>query len=311
MAVQAVIHRGFNRVLLYGNSWIGQRSVVNRIRKLHLPVVCDFNEWFLWSKSTRGIVIDQILFRNFCAPKLSGIIGISSFWENYANRLKKPMILIPAMGDSEFADLDDSRGKVFNVVYVGALFRRDLPQTMVNGIRMAVQRGCDFRFIILGNPMLWPEALRTTRELAADPLLRDRIEITGWVERERLREIYGEAGAFLLLRGEDWESRASSATRLPEFLSTGRPVITYLTNDVATYLQHRKHAWLLPQGDAPKELADAICYLSANGEEAWKLGRAGRNISQVKNCFKRHGERLKGFLDALASSTQIEAKSLD
>jgi glycosyltransferase involved in cell wall biosynthesis len=299
MATKALRQRGFDRVLLYGSSWTGLRAVVGRMHRAAVPMVADLNEWFLWDQRPLMVVLDQNLFRRFAAPRLAGIAGISVFWDDYARRLGKPVILIPALGDDEFEDLEAPSSDVFNLVYVGVLFRRDLPLTMIDGVRAAAQRGCKFRFIILGRPNLFPAATEALRQLQADPLLHNRVEITGWVERERLREVYREAGAFLLLRGNDWESRASFPTRLPEFLASGRPVITSMTGDAAFHLQHRQNAWLLPEGHEPERLADAICHLAVHREEATQIGRAGRVVARKEFCFRVHGQRLKEFLDRL------------
>lgn len=300
MAAKAVQQRGFDRVLLYGDTWSILRDAIDRMRRAAVPIVADLNEWNLWNPLAR-MVLDQKLFRRFCVPKLSGIIGISVFWADYARHLGKPMILLPAMGDDEFANLETPNMDVFNLVYVGVLFRRDLPQTMIEGVRLATRRGCNFRLIIVGRRNLFPEAKAILRQLVADPLLRNRVEITGWIEQERLREVYRDAGAFLLLRGNDRESRASFPTRLLEFLASGRPVITSLTDDVALHFQHRHNAWLLPAGHEPEKLADAICHLAVHREEGIRIGRNGRDVANKNFCYRYHGQRLKEFLDGLRS----------
>ena len=300
-AAKAVQQRGFDRVLLYGGTWSILRDAIDRMRRAAVPMVADLNEWNLWDLTLSSAVLDQKLFRRFCVPKLSGIIGVSVFWADYARHLGKPMMLIPAMGDDEFVNLGTPNADVFNLVYVGVLFRRDLPQTMIEGVRLAAQRGCNFRLILLGRPDLFPEAKAILRQLEAEPFLRNRVEITGWVERERLREVYRDAGAFLLLRGNDRESRASFPTRLPEFLASGRPVITSLTDDAALHFQHRHNAWLLPEGHEPEKLADAICHLAVHREEGIRIGRNGRDVANKNFCYRYHGQRLKEFLDGLRS----------
>ena len=173
-----------------------------------------------------------------------------------------------------------ARGNGFSVVYVGVLFRRDLPDTMLDGVRVAIERGVDFTFSILGRPGGFPESVESVRRIEADPVFRNRVQIRGWVPRDHLRQIYSDAGSFLLLRQDDWISLASFPTRLPEFLSTGVPVITSRGENVDPYLKHRENAWLLPSGHAPQELADGISYLAAHRDEGLRIGRAGREVAR-------------------------------
>jgi glycosyltransferase involved in cell wall biosynthesis len=298
----AIRQRGFDRVYIYGSTWLGLREVLGRLGGTAMPVVADMNEWFRWHQGTRLEVLDQALFRRFCVPKLTGIVGISAFWAEYARAVAKPAILIPAMSDGEFDDLEPPGAGSFNVVYVGALLGRDLPQTMFKGLQLAAQQGCKFRFYIVGAVSPIQEATDMLQQLQTDPLLSARSEITGLIDRAhraRLREIYRNAGAFLLLRRNEWESRACFPTRLPEFLSCGRPVIVSNCGDAPLQLRHRESAWLLPEGDAPQELADAISHLAANPQERRQIGEAGRELAKSAYDFRLHGKRLNEFLDGL------------
>jgi glycosyltransferase involved in cell wall biosynthesis len=298
-ALETVRQRGFDRILLYGQTWQGLGASVRQFAKAGLPMVVDLAEWWRWGQGFRQISVDQGLFRRICMTKVSGIVGISTFWEEYARWLGKPMLRVPAMADEEFEDLGQRRSDAFKLVYVGMLFRRDLPQAMIDGVRLALRRGCQFTFVILGRANLFPEALRAVHQIQSDPLLSDNVEIAGWVERKRIEEVYRDAGAFLLLRDNVWESRVCFPTRLPEYLTTARPVITSDVGDASLYLRHKQNAWLLPGGHQPEKLAEAICQLAANREDGERIGQAGLDTARQELSFRHHGQRLRSFLDGL------------
>ena len=291
--------RAFNRLLLCGTNWSTMRAVVRRAGALGLPMVADFNEWFLFNRRPAREWLDQELFRRLCVPRLGGLVGISPLWEEYARSVGRRILLVPAMADDEFGNVVPRCGSALSLVYVGVLFRRDLPGTMLAGVRLAIERGVDVRFHILGGAGLFRESVETLQRIDADSVLRERVQVHGWVGREELRRIYGEAGAFVLLRQDDWEARASSPTRLPEYLSSGVPVITSSSENVAGYLEHAENAWLVPAGHAPKDVADAICYVAAHREDGMRIGQAGREVARTKLWFLSHGKRLKEFLDQL------------
>jgi glycosyltransferase involved in cell wall biosynthesis len=304
LAVMAC-EEGFDRILLYGPYWFSMRLVVKRLSQLRLPIIVDFNEWMLRDGRPVTEWLDQELFRRFCVPKLAGLVGISPFWESYANKVAKPMLLIPAMADDEFEDVHPCTGKEFNLVYVGALFGRDLPETMLDGVKLAIERGVHFTFHIIGRPGPFPESVKCLQRIATDPQLRTRVQVHGWVTRDQLLNSYSEASSFLLLRGNDWESLACSPTRLPEYLSLGVPVIYSNTKYLPGSLKHRENIFLLPEGNNPEELADAICHLVNHRDECIRIGRAGRELALSEFFFEKHGQHLKQFLDNLQQAVPI------
>jgi len=299
LAVQACRDHSFDRVLLYGTSWFNMRVVVKRMSQLHVPLVIDFTEWMLFKGRPIREWLDQELFRRICVPKLAGLVIISPFWESYARKVAKPFILISAMADDELADLTFCNTRDFNLVYVGILFHRDRPEIMLDGVRLAIERGVNIRFHIIGRPGSFPESTRIMRRIDADPLLRNRVLIHGWVSRDELLKCYSEASSFLLIRENDWESLACFPTRIPEYLSSGVPVITSKTTGLHSSFIHRENIWLLPAGNEAEKLADAIGYLATHQDDGKRIGLAGRELAKKEFAFDKHGRRLSQFFDSL------------
>lgn len=292
-------HRDINydRAILYGHSWLGLHKVTAALSRAGIPMAADMNEWWLWDARRAGTCIDQVLFRRHCLPKIRAILGISSFWEDYARRIGKRCMIVPAMADNEFQALPLPQFAPFNLVYTGFMFRRDLPQTLLQGVRLAIARGFDVHLVIVGKMDAFVEARAAVRRIQSDPELRHRTHITGWIERDELYRIYSRASAFVLLRNDDWETRVSFPTRIPEYLSTGRPVIASRAGDIGRYLVDGCDACLLDPGDHPDQLADVICELMSVPNKAQSIGRGGRQ-SVAAFSHELHGRRLKEFLDA-------------
>ena len=304
LAVRSCREQGCDRVILYGTNWFMMRSVVKRLSKLRILVIADFTEWWVINGGQFYQWLSEALFKCLCVSKLSGLIGISSFWKTYASKVAKPIILIPAMVDEVYNETIHVRSSEFIIVYVGPLFRRDLPEAMLDGILLAIDRGIQLQFHIIGSSGFFPESVRFVQRINKDPVLNKRVHLHGWISREKINHIYAEADSFLLLRGNDLQSVACFPTRLSEFLSTGVPVITSNTDNVSSYLKHLDNCYLLSPGNAPEELADAICYLVTHEKDRIKIGKAGQDLANQKMNFQHHGCRLKSFLDEL----QVEFK---
>jgi hypothetical protein len=71
---------------------------------------------------------------------------------------------------------------------------------------------------------------------------------------------------------------------------------------VGGVLQPRRDAWLLPPGDRPHELADAIAALAGNPEETRRIGCEGRETALREFSFRVQGPRLMDFLNACRCS---------
>jgi glycosyltransferase involved in cell wall biosynthesis len=279
---------------------MGLRTVVSEMSTLGVPIVADCNEWWLpFSGAGALLAPDQALFRWACEPKLSGIMGISHFWEDYSRAIGKPFIKIPALFDFGLVRPTQTVETCFTLVYAGMLFRRDLPEALIQGIRLALNRGCNLKVVLVGRTGVFPESRRAMRSIMRDPRLSSNCSVTGWVSGQEMGRIFERASAFVLLRDDSLEARASFPTRIPEYLASGRPVITSATYDLAGYLDHKRSAWLLPPGHQPEPLAEAIVALASDREMAKRIGSAGVAIAEQEFSLLGHGRRLKAFLDSL------------
>lgn len=300
---QAVQDRAIDVVILYGHSWYKFTRIVTDCHRQAVPVLMDCTEWHDFSIEMvldDGMWLDQEMFIYRLFPRLQGLIAISRLWEEYARLHRKPVIRIPAFGDTEIPQIPrtgESSGKRFTVVYLGAMVERELPQTMLQGVRLAVDRGYDIHMISVGRAEKTPAGRRAIASCQADPTLQSRVTFTGWVSDEEVRQYLAKADAFVLLRPDCREVRAAFPTRLPEYLHAGRPVILSAVGDMPVYFRHRENAWLLPPGDSPEALADAIVHLADHPEEARSIGQAGRETLLRDFSYLTQGRRLRAFLD--------------
>ena len=288
-AVQSELEKTpFDAVILMGESG----CVFNPIRKLaqkhRVPALGYPMEWF--APTVAGVLgfswFDQWLHRFLTYPRCNGIIGISRQWTEFSRARKIPSVVVPSF--SKYADdalppvISHEPGK-FRIVFVGRWFRRELPPTLFEALDLAIDRGVDFEVVVIGsagkaNSMSQAlEERPSLRQLALHPRVRDRIRFNGFMVGQALIDEMGQADAFVILREDNLETCSLFPTRLPEFLSTGKPVIVSDAGDLALYLNDRESACVIPPGDRPKELADAICFLAANPLEAKRIGEGGRD----------------------------------
>jgi glycosyltransferase involved in cell wall biosynthesis len=182
------------------------------------------------------------------------------------------------------------------------LYNRDLPTEMIRGFDLAMRNGVHVKMTIIGATDIWKVAKETIQTIRSDSRLRENISVTGYIPETQYDEILGRADAFVLLRPDTWESRACFPTRLPQFLCTGKPVITSNVGDIAMIFRDRVDICLLPTNNQAAALSDVIHFLASQREEARRIGIAGcEKAFQEFSCVK-HGIRLRDFLSSIQHS---------
>jgi glycosyltransferase involved in cell wall biosynthesis len=305
-------------MILIGETWYafdGLRRFCQArgIRVLGYPI-----EWFPpYLASVAGLSwFDQWMQRHVTYPNCDGIVGISRFWEGFASRRGIPATVVPSFskfGDDEIPQCTPEVHQKFRILFVGRWVRRELPATVFSALEIALERGVDLELVVLGSvgkSAALSQVLEerpALRRLAALPRVRERIRFLGFVPDEELIRQMHSADAFVLLRRQNRETQALFPTRLPEFLATGKPVIVSDAGDLSLYLKHGQSALVIPPGDHPQELADAIIFLATHPKEAQSIGRGGRVALEESFSQKKLAERLAGFIRTLLPSKRDAA----
>lgn len=306
MVERLLSQKHYDAVIAYGQSWhcFNQSSSMMRglgsICHRHGAVcLMDCTEWHALSRIQvlNGVLLDQWTLLHRVVPRLDGIIGISKFWVDYAQRRHLPVIHIPALGEADVpAPPAPRRAGPFRLTYLGQMAKRDLPAAMIESVRLAVRKGHDVQLVVVGGVDKLAAGRQLIGQVAADGELKDRVIFTGFVSSEEVQKRLADADALVLLRNDRRMDKACFPTRLPEYLRTGRPVILAETGDMTSYFQHGKSAWLVPAGDCPAAVADAILRLQQDPALAERIGRSGQQAAVEHFSYKKHGQRLADFL---------------
>lgn len=292
----------WDAIIYHGRSWLASKRFLKATRKHIVPVIPYQVEYhdFAFHLLASGQLADGAMYRKFILRKSPAMIGISRFWQQWADREHLPNVIIPA-----FADVDPNRQPIshprqmtdpFHIVFVGGWGARELPTTLFAGLERAVEQGVDVRLTVVG------DIGRSRTERAAQQDFRKRLRLkarttfAGWLSRDKLMEQLSQAHAFILLREDNRETQALFPTRLPEYLSLGIPLIVSTAGDLAVYLEHGKSAWLIPPGDAVEELAQAIVHLATHDDERRAIGRGGWEVATGPLAVAKLGRELLSFL---------------
>lgn len=297
-------------VLFYGSSYYAFDSLFELCRRAGVPSLTYEVEYPIstaWPRLLTGGYFDHSGYIRATLRRASGLIGISSFWAPVAESLGLPFQLIPSYLPDEIPTLArqlHSRGHkasgVFHVVTLGRWGPRECPRALLRGVRDAHCRGIPIRYTAIGMIGGGLSDYRIWKMCERDPVLREVVTMTGWLEATEKTALMQSADVFVILRRETRESAASFPTRLPEYLATGRPVIASAAGDIPEYLEHGVTAWLVPPDDRGELLCSAFVTLHAHPELGDAIGRAGFDEAVKRFSIEENGRKMDAFIRSLA-----------
>lgn len=283
--------RGVDVVIGYSNYAAGMNRLVRYCRESRLPHVRDVVEW-LGPESFIGGRLNPLFWdsqRGFyrVLPQADGIIAISSTLQRWFQSKGLPTVRIPAVIDPADAPQSApaahaSADRPFSLMYLGKMVQRDGPMLMMHAVRAAVSAGHDVVFNVVGGTERIPEARRAQAYASADPLLRSRVKFWGRVSDEDVRRHLMESDALVFTRLSGRPGDAAFPTRLPEYLLTGKPVITSAVSDIGEYLADGVDALVIAPDDSTA-LAEAIGKLVTRPDRGRSIGAAGQ--AKCAQCF--------------------------
>jgi glycosyltransferase involved in cell wall biosynthesis len=305
----------FDAVILHGESWWALDPARRICQQRNVPFVPYALEWFAPTfRRVAGLSwLDQWLIRHFTYRKSDALIGISRLWSQVAAAHRLPFTMVPAFSPGEskerFPQARETH-RPFRVLFSGTWVRRELAGTIIRGIELAAARGVDVELIAVGKIGHRAEERGALKRLARSPV-RNRFRLTGWLDEEVMWAEFAKADAFVLLRNDDCECRALFPTRLPEYLAAGKPLLVSDAGDLTLHLRHGRSAYLLPPGDRPRALADAIEYLATHPHKAHAIGLGGRQALRESFGQEELGRRLGDFLATLSRAPSVSLPHRD
>lgn len=275
-----------NLVYFWGWSAIGCYAVMKMAQKFQIPYFFDICEWFPASNFKFGIFNpmywDDFLGRKMPDKNCSGVIAITKLIAKKYNRGYFPVQVVPAINDFS---LDNSSHKVqsnssiekitFRVLYSGFSKYGDGVEYMFEAIEQVKKNGVPIELIIIGSDGKSGPSLGFANYCKDNEILKDIVEFRGRIPEEIYFSTLCSVDVLILPRRNCETNLAAFPTRLPEFLTTGRPVITTDVPDVPDYIENNIHAKVVLANNS-KAIEKALMELWLNPELRKSIGLAGK-----------------------------------
>jgi len=297
-----------DQVILYTHTFVSGSPIIKLCQRNNIPVIADVVEWLTPEGFLGGILDPQyhqvVLKRSILDRKLSGVLVTSKYLEEKYAEYNIPTLRIPALYDFDEHSLGSPNMFTRNVelTFVGGNKKNDGLQDAIRAVKRIRQdngrKGESIRLTIVGDLSGHSNVSRIRDRLKDDRLLRDVVIFRGKLSEDDYYHQLDRSDILLLPRRDDKMARAAFPTRLPEFLSTGRPVITTSVPDVPEYATDRLHAHVV-EPQRPDLVAERILEIVEAPRASQLLGLAGRAQSIFSFDYQSGAKKVLDLISAL------------
>ncbi|MFW5803597.1 MAG: glycosyltransferase family 4 protein [bacterium] len=227
-----------------------------------------------------------------------GLIVISENLKIYFKNdlgFKKGLIKIPILLKN-FNYYDNTKNNISNnFVYCGSLNdKKDGILLMLGAFAKFCENRNDYKLLMTGNIDKSPDK-KIILEKINNLNLNDKVIITGYVTEKELFDYMHSALALVLAKPQNRQNKYNMATKVGEYLITGRPVILSSVDQSTEFLTNYKDAIIFdPEVD---ELVEKMNFIINNREKAENIGKNGRNIAVKYFDYRKQIEKLDNFLN--------------
>jgi len=268
---------------LWGWSGLGCYPVIKIARKNKIPFFFDICEWFPRQRFKwwfiNPLFYDDLIGRMLPGKDCGGIIAITNYIAQKYEKKSLPVVIVPAINDFSVSSLNISttKGNVSNklsVLYAGFCKPDDGVDYLLGAIKIVANNDIPVELTIIGADGKSGTSLQYQQQCEQDQIDK-LVHFRGMVSESDYSKLLSSAGVLILPRKNCQVNLAAFPTRLPEFLATGRPVLTTDVPDISLYLEADIHAKIV-EADRADAIATGLIDLWKDSNRADNIGKAGQ-----------------------------------
>ena len=262
------------------------------------------------SKESLGLArrlfgINSRLSDYLCPPLADAIIVISEHLRIKYAKLSHgrcKVFIVPTIVDCE-----DWRGgpepetDTPRLLYSGTFSEQDEIEAIVEALAILRNRGRRFEALFLGATASHPRVKSLTAQIM-NLDLDGCVYIHPFMPLAAVREEIFKANILLCIRRDSIWARSGQATKLSEYLASGRLVIASDVGDNCRYLKDHESALIVSPTASPTELSDTIEQALLSPDLRRRIGMAGRRVAETYFDINKVSLVLDGLLSAVVAA---------
>lgn len=291
--IDAVLLTGLDPILLQAGLSAARKRALTVFHELtEYPDVVGPGGVYGW--------LSRVLFERRFMPALDGMLVISHALDKYVRqRTKSPVQIVGAMVDTTTHNplVPISMDSSMTIGYAGSLSEaKDGVLTLLAAVAQAqalLPPEFEIRVRVLGDTESLDGQLAVKRAYQLG--IENRVTFHGLVPHAEVRELLQDCHVLVLPRPDSKQARGGFPTKLGEYLSTARPVLTTGVGDIPLYLRDRENCLMVRPGDVV-EIARTLAYVGMHYAAAQRIGERGRVVVEDAFNAKVQSRKVAAFV---------------
>lgn len=278
-------------VYLYGLLLPERFAIFSFCDKHKIPIMDDITEYpYLGREKKLLRKIEYSLFMNHFLPRVSAALcitkGIEVFiakhlGEKAANTIISNFgIIVEYDKFSQAPQRSDSADKLGDyLAYAGTMYGdKDGVPDLISAFSLALRTHPQLKLLIIGDNSK-KDRMKDIMAAIKEGKCEDSILFTGRISWELMHEYLYGAQALVLAKPDNEQNDGCFPTKLGEYLSCGRPVITTSVGDIPLFLQDGVNSYLAKPGNVG-DFAAKINECLDNPEQSAMIAEKGKALAK-------------------------------
>lgn len=229
---------------------------------------------------------------DYAYKRANGSFVISSFlWKQNEKRYPQMSLCLLPNSTPVFAKRSKEKlSKPLQILYSGTYAPKDGVSYLIEGVKQAINKGCDCELILVGKGNA--KDMQFLTDIKDCPY----IKYLGFVSDEKLVDIMCSCDVLAMTRINSKFANYGFPFKLSEYLSTGNIIIATKVGDVPLYLTDKENAFLI-EPENVEAIWRAIIYILNNEEDALKVAQKGLKVMKKQFSIEQVGSKFIDFLN--------------
>lgn len=298
---------GIDILFIYGFGWITKLKIIRTAHIRGIKTVLEVNEYPYSIVGSRRdkylkyfILIKRCCLNRFVFPLADGFIVISEPLYLYISKHKAPaakIIKVPIIVDYNYYQVEVTQPECIKpyILHSSTMNdNRDGISDVFNAISEVNKRSSTKIHFYLTSKLALAETWTNVRKIIQERNLKDYVHFLGDLDEQILLAYQQHCSMVVLNKVDSLQNRYNFATKLGEYLSLGKPVITTLIGEAKNYLKNNENCLEIPP-NRPDVISEKIRNLLNNPSLASKIGENGRKLAKDSFDIRVNGKKLSEF----------------
>jgi glycosyltransferase involved in cell wall biosynthesis len=273
---------------------------LSKICNAKLLIECSENPLRFYQNGALNRRIGVIKFyieSYFC----DGVFCISRFLlEFYKERgiSQKKLFIVHCTADPDrFAQPVEKPVPYSYIGYFGGLtFKRDNIEILFRAFALISDKHPDIHLVVGG--VGTDDERNQIRSLIKDLGISSKAVLLDFLSRSEIVRYIVHSDILVMVRGKDMESQASFPSKLTEYLSTSKPVVSVNVGEISDYLTDGVNSFLV-EPENYVALAEKLDYVLNNYESALEIAKRGKELTSTIFNYNYQAKRIIQYIETL------------